>query len=76
MVNVAWAVAVADPRRAEQIARDIGGGFGTTEALAEIAKVIAVTDPCRVSRRGESHPPPLSGPDVTVSRHPAPTVQP
>jgi hypothetical protein len=30
----------------------------------------------RVSRRGESHPPPLSGPDVTVSRHPAPTVRP
>jgi hypothetical protein len=29
-----------------------------------------------VSRRGESHPPPLSGPDVTVSRHPAPTVRP
>ncbi len=29
----------------------------------------------RVSRRGESHPPPLSGPDVTVSRHPAPTVR-
>src|SRR6266566_5698867 len=28
-----------------------------------------------VSRRGESHPPPLSGPDVTVSRHPAPTVR-
>jgi hypothetical protein len=30
----------------------------------------------RVSRRGESHPPPLSGPDVTVSCHPAPTVRP
>jgi len=30
----------------------------------------------QVSRRGESHPPPLSGPDVTVSRHPAPTVRP
>jgi hypothetical protein len=30
----------------------------------------------RVSRRGESHPPPLSGPDVTVSRHPAPTARP
>ena len=30
----------------------------------------------RVSRRGESHPPPLSGPDVTISRHPAPTVRP
>jgi hypothetical protein len=29
----------------------------------------------RASRRGESHPPPLSGPDVTVSRHPAPTVR-
>ena len=29
-----------------------------------------------VSRRGESHPPPLSGPDVTISRHPAPTVRP
>jgi len=29
----------------------------------------------RVSRRGESHPPPLSGPDVTISRHPAPTVR-
>jgi hypothetical protein len=29
-----------------------------------------------VSRRGESHPPPRSGPDVTVSRHPAPTVRP
>jgi hypothetical protein len=28
------------------------------------------------SRRGESHPPPLSGPDVTVSRHPAPTGRP
>ena len=30
----------------------------------------------RVSRREESHLPPLSGPDVTVSRHPAPTVRP
>ena len=30
----------------------------------------------RASRRGESRPPPLSGPDVTVSRHPAPTVRP
>jgi hypothetical protein len=30
----------------------------------------------RVSRRGDSHPPPLSGPDVTISRHPAPTVRP
>jgi hypothetical protein len=30
----------------------------------------------RVSRRGESHPPPLAGPDVTVSRHPAPTGRP
>ena len=30
----------------------------------------------RVSRRGESHPPPLSGPDVTISRHPAPAVRP
>ena len=54
MVNVAWAVAVADPRRAEQIARDIGGGFGTTEALAEIAKVIAVTDPCRAEHIASS----------------------
>ncbi len=34
-----------------------------------------LADPTRVSRRGESHPPPLSGPDVTVSRHPAPTVR-
>ena len=25
---------------------------------------------------GGSHPPPLSGPDVTISRHPAPTVRP
>jgi hypothetical protein len=30
----------------------------------------------RVSRRGESHPPALAEPDVTVSRHPAPIVQP
>jgi hypothetical protein len=30
----------------------------------------------RVSRRGESHPPPLAGPDMTISRHPAPTVRP
>lgn len=30
----------------------------------------------QVSGRGESHPPALSGPDVTVSRHPAPTVRP
>ena len=30
----------------------------------------------QASRRGESHPPPLSGPDVTVSRHPAPTGRP
>jgi hypothetical protein len=29
-----------------------------------------------VSRRGDSHPPPLSGPDVTVSYHPAPTGRP
>jgi hypothetical protein len=29
-----------------------------------------------VSRRGESHPPALAEPDVTVSRHPAPIVQP
>jgi hypothetical protein len=31
---------------------------------------------CQVSRREESHLPPLSGPDVTVSCHPAPTVRP
>ena len=32
--------------------------------------------PHLVSGRGESHPPALSGPDVTVSRHPAPTDRP
>jgi hypothetical protein len=39
-----------------------------------VDRVVAAT--ARVSRRGESHPPPLSGPDVTISRHPAPTVRP
>ena len=29
-----------------------------------------------VSRRGESHPPALSEPDVNLSAHPAPIVQP
>jgi hypothetical protein len=28
------------------------------------------------SSRGESHPPALSEPDVTVSRHPAPIIRP
>jgi len=32
--------------------------------------------PYRVSRRGESHPPALSEPDVNLSIHPAPIVQP
>jgi hypothetical protein len=41
----------------------LGGGMLAAQAI-------------RVSRRGESHPPPLSGPDVTVSRHPAPTARP
>jgi hypothetical protein len=48
---------------------------GTGGRSACLAGVLQRPDR-RVSRRGESHPPPLSGPDVTVSRHPAPTVRP
>ncbi|MDR7172914.1 transposase InsO family protein [Nocardia kruczakiae] len=36
----------------------------------------SVGDSYEVSRRRESHPPPLSEPCVTVSRHTAPTVEP
>jgi putative transposase len=36
----------------------------------------SVSDSYEVSRRRESHPPPLSEPGVTVSRHRAPTVEP
>jgi hypothetical protein len=39
------------------------------------ADTLAVGRMRKASRRGESHPPPLSGPDVTVARHPAPTVR-
>jgi hypothetical protein len=36
----------------------------------------AATLGCLVSSRGESHPPALAEPYVTVSRHPAPTGRP
>jgi tRNA A-37 threonylcarbamoyl transferase component Bud32 len=50
-VKIARAVAVSDPARAEQIARDIAGGdIIMEEGLAEIAKVIAATDPDRAER--------------------------
>jgi hypothetical protein len=51
------------------------------EPLSKIDKelfgVRLVLEPAdKVSGRGESHPPALSEPDVNVSAHPAPTVQP
>jgi hypothetical protein len=41
--------------------------LGLLKSVEELSEFIAA------SSRGESHPPALSEPDVTVSRHPAPT---
>ena len=39
------------------------------------SRIVYITHYTEASRRGELHPPALSEPDVTVSRHPAPIIR-
>jgi hypothetical protein len=54
-------------QRCQDLSRPAAGRFGLLSSAAKDDVV---------SGRGESHPPALSEPDVNVSAHPAPTVQP
>src|SRR5215469_15063148 len=74
----------ASTRTGEHSVRDAPGHWLSQHQCKGHAQNVQIRDSSRLdqprtgeraSRRGESHPPPLSGPDVTVSRHPAPTVR-
>ena len=50
LIQIARALSFVNPVRAEAIAKSIPIGFQRVEALAEIAKVLARTDPCTARR--------------------------
>jgi hypothetical protein len=60
---------IANSSRATSRSSRLGEATVTARGVPSGAKKVWV------SSRGESHPPALSEPDVTVSRHPAPIIQ-
>jgi len=71
---------ISTPERMEKIRERLGSLSWFMRALNEpIARMANKEDGCGgrlVSRPREFHPQPLSEPDVTLSRHPAPIIEP